>query len=121
MHNCTPEMLKIIALGFVVNIGANGALTALGSAILSSSAKTFASNTCAMATFDNPHSGGIIEQRLSQFLVIGLELDAGDTPPIVSMSPDNKGATKQISPLDEIMADEVKLGCVAQGKKWLYY
>lgn len=36
MRNYTPEMLKIIALGLVIKISADGALTALGSAILPS-------------------------------------------------------------------------------------
>lgn len=51
MQEHTPEMLRIIALGFVVKNGADGALTTIGSAIVPCSA--FGLERCAMITFDN--------------------------------------------------------------------
>lgn len=51
-------MLKIIAFECVFNTGANTALIALGSAILSSSA--FGFNRCAIATFVNSHPDGML-------------------------------------------------------------
>lgn len=51
MRDYTPEMLNKFALDFVVKIGTDGTLTALRSAILSSS--SFGLNRCDITTFAN--------------------------------------------------------------------
>lgn len=63
-----------------------------------------------MENFANSHAGEMIYRRLPQLLVIASEFDADDTPPIVPMSPNYKGASEHFAPLDAIMADELNCG-----------
>lgn len=97
MCDYTPELLVIIALSIFVKIGADGALTAIDSAILPSS--VFGFNKCAMFTFANPNPGVILDRRLPQFLAVGSDLVTNDTHPIVLMNPNHKGATEHFDPL----------------------
>lgn len=62
MYDNTLETLRIVALGFVIKSDAEGALTALGSAILLST--YFGLNRCSMANCVNSHSEGKLVLRL---------------------------------------------------------
>ena len=108
-------MRGIIAIRFVFKIGMNGALTALGSAILPSAA--FGFNRYAMDTFISSHPAGMLDRRLPQLKAVKSDLDADDTPPVVSMSPNQKGATEHFAPLDAIMGEEVGRGWISEGRE----
>lgn len=58
MHDYTLDMRGITALGFLVKIDTSKALTALGSAILPSSA--FGFKRYAVVTFVNSHPAGVL-------------------------------------------------------------
>lgn len=115
MHDYTLEVLSIIAFGFFIKIGADETLTAINSAILSSYA--FGFNRFVMATFANSLLGMIFYRRLPQLLVGGSDLDANDISPVVSKSPNHKGATEHLFSLDAIMADEVDRGWMSGGSE----
>lgn len=89
MHVYTPKTLIIIAIGSFIKIDADEALNAIGCAILPSSAFSF--NKCAMAIFINSNPGVILDRRLPQLLSIGSDRK-DDTRPVVTMSPNYKGA-----------------------------
>lgn len=98
MHYYDPEVLKCIALGLVVKIKPHGILSEPGSA--------FGFNRCVIATFMISHPRGVFDRHLLQMLAIDAELYAEDTPPVGSMSPNHKGATENVLPLDEITEKE---------------
>lgn len=109
----------MIALGFVVKIGTDRAQTTIGSTILPSSA--FGFNRCAMSNFATSNSCEILDRWLPQLLAVRSDLDADDKEPILLMSPNQKGATEQFSPLYAIMAEDFDRGCISVSSKRPHY
>lgn len=103
-------MRKIIDAGFVVKVNKSGDAAPHGSIMLDAS--DFGHNRDRMILFLNSIPGPDFPgQLLLQALVIGQDMDAYDTPPIISASANHKRVLEDPNELRNFRDDEV-------GKSW---
>ena len=114
-----PNMRRIVALGFVVGISTDGKLSAVGSKVLASSSFSF--RRCPVARFIMTLPGSHKDWNLAQMLAVGADVDAGETPPVISISPNRKGADEHFAELDKLMAQEVESGWITAGHQHPLY
>lgn len=63
----------------------------------------------------------MLDRLLPQVLAIGSDLDADETSPIISMSPNHKGTTEHFTSLDKIMGDGIRRYWISEGSERPHY
>lgn len=107
-----PKVRKLIDAGFLIKmISEAGDLAPQGSEMLPS--EKFGYCRDAMLVFALSFAGTPFRDRnLLQTLVIGLDLDADDTPPVIAASPHHRGAREFPAMLRDIVNEEMQAGWI---------
>lgn len=106
-----PKVRQLIDAGFVIKISEAGVLATQGSEMLPTEIFGYCRN--AMLLFALSFTGtDFRDRRLLQTLIVGMDMDADDTPPIIAASPHHRGAREFPAMLRDIVNEEVQAGWI---------